>query len=308
MATGRVTRVHAVAGAQAATGTGAGAGSAALKAAMQTAASGAGTGVGSASVQASMLMSATGTGIAVGRATAYPSITVTTSGTSNSGGSASSSASMPLIATGAGVGAGAATLNQSTGITTTGNSTGSGTADITHETLTAAAGTGTGTGAATLRRVVNMAYWRNLQLTADVLNSPYSATVFDSPWSATVEAPIMQISTATSDYIVIRIRATQPLNMNPPLIGVGTDRNYPTRWEQGVWVQNSPGQLTYTDRDGTTRYYRDAQLLVGPVTDINAQINTTPGRHRIYWDLTDVPSHIVEIAGPLEVTGPAVAA
>ena len=228
---------------------------------------------------------------------------LTTNGTGTATGAAVSITINAYTSAGSGSGEGTASIGITYQLTTAGDSNGAGATVLTGSHTLAAFGTSTSTGRATLFKAANQAFWRNIKLSARVLESEYQSTVLPSTWSATVEAPRVKLSSATSDFVVVRITATQALDVNPPLIGLAAT-GYPIAWAQATWVQNSPGQLK-TD-DG--RFYRDAQIFVGPPTDGNAQLHTVPGRSRVYWDLTDMPSHIVEPAGSIDVTGPALVA
>jgi hypothetical protein len=331
MATGRVTKVRTAAGKLAASGGSIGSGIATLKAVQSASGSSSGTGTallqwanatgtatgagvaalqvvlsspgtsagsGTATATPTMGLSATGTAASTGTTGLLPTMTLTTAGSSQGDGGVSSA--LTLTATGASAGTGtAAYLAQLTG-----TSSGDGTVTIIAISTVSATGTSQGDGHATLRKTVDQTYWRDLHPIATVYESAWTAATHESPWHAILEETV-RLSTGTSGFVVVHItNANFPIDMPPPLIGLGVNGNYPTTWGQGAWVQPSPGNLTETDTSGNVVYYRDARVLIGPYDDHNAAVYTTPGDFTVFYDLTDTPEHIIEAAGRVRVTGP----
>lgn len=142
-------------------------------------------------------------------------------------------------------------------------------------------------------KYIDRTFWRDITVTAQLLDSPWQATLLESSWQAHLEQP-MRISALTADFIVIRLEADVPLDMDPPFLGM-SKIGLPVDWSQGSWRGN-------TAAVDINRYERRVEWFVGPAGTVETfSQQTTPGTWRVYYDLRDLPTRSVELAGTLVV-------
>lgn len=108
----------------------------------------------------------------------------------------------------------------------------------------------------------------------------------------TVAVGTRRIAVISTEYLKVRTYADVPLDMAAPMLAF-TVTGVIAAWQPTVWV----GNTVIADNDtGGQSFYRDHQILIGPVND---GLALDAGTYRVWRNLVDNPEIPISIVGTL---------